>query len=293
MLTQFYKLPFLLKWGMVATFCFSLLPSFAQSGWVKPKGELYSKLSLGAFASSKYYNLNGDLLNTAQFRQLSLGLYGEYGLTDRIDVIINWSSFKAQGFETTSTVAGIGDLGLGIKYGVLKGVVPVSVTIMPDLPIGARNLFAQNKEIAFERINLPTGDGEFNLHTTVAASYGFGSLPFYLNLFGDYNFRTGFAGNDFRDQWTAGLEFGWQFHPDFWIKGDIQVQETIGMPTQLTDFIRSDGTSFTGYGFGLFYKLNDNWGLDVNYRNFTDLIVPRRNLYSAGFMSAGLIYELK
>lgn len=293
MLTQFYRLPFLLRWGMVASFCLVFLPSQAQSGWVKPQGELYSKLSLGAFSSSQYYNLDGDLLNTAQFRQLSVGLYGEYGLSDRFDLILNWSAFKAQGFETTSTVAGIGDLSLGIKYGVLKGVIPVSISLIPDLPIGARNLFAQNKEIAFERINLPTGDGEFNLHTTIAASYGFGSLPFYLNLFGDYNFRTGFAGNDFRDQWTAGLELGWLFHPNFWLKGDVRVQETIGMPTQLTDFIRSDGTTFTGYGLGLYYQLNDRWGLDVNYRGFADFLVPRRNLYSAGFMSAGLIYELK
>ncbi|MFK7924704.1 MAG: hypothetical protein AB8H47_22290 [Bacteroidia bacterium] len=82
-------------------------------------------------------------------------------------------------------------------------------------------------------------------------------------------------------------------YPDFWLRADLRMQESIGTPTQLVDFIRSDGTTYTGYGFGLFYQLNENWGLDLAYRGFADFLLPRRNLYSAGFASVGLVYELK
>ncbi|MEL6652466.1 MAG: hypothetical protein AAFQ87_16820 [Bacteroidota bacterium] len=293
MYIRFIRLPILQKAGLVAIFTLQSLLALAQSGWVKPKGELYAHAGIGLFSSDQYYNLSGELLTTARFQQIGLSLYGEYGLTDRLDVILNWPAFKAHGFETTNTVAGLGDISLGLKYGLLRGPIPVSITLMPDFPTGNRNLFAQNKEIAFERINLPTGDGEFNLHTTLAASYGFGSAPFYLNLFGDYNYRTGFAGNDFRDQWTVGTELGWEPVNNLWVKANLRMQESIGQPTQLVDFIRSDGTTFTAYGLGAYYRFAERWGIDLTYQGFADFLAPRRNLYSAPFVGLGLVYERK
>ncbi len=102
----------------------------------------------------------------------------EYGLTDKFSIIANLTLQTFNGFETTETVSGLGDLRLEFKHALLKKYFPLAVSVAPEIPIGKANNFANSIFNIFERINLPSGDGEFNVWTTLASSFVLGDFPF-------------------------------------------------------------------------------------------------------------------
>ena len=176
-----------LKAVVLGFMCLISLDIAAQSGWTKEKTEGFYQLSFQSLKSKDYYSLEGDLLKTNQFSQQSLIFYGEYGVTDKFTIIANWPLQTWNGFETTETVSGIGDLRLEFKHALLKKYFPLSISMAPELPIGRANHFAKSKVSDFEQINLPSGDGEFNVWTTLATSPIISELstkafPFLTNL---------------------------------------------------------------------------------------------------------------
>ena len=265
---------------------------FAQSGWVKKKGEIFAKLSITTTNSDSYYNLSGDKLETSEFTQSTLGIYAEYGLTDRLTLLLNGPSIRMNGFETTNTVSGIGDLPIGAKYAIVKGKIPVSVGLMVDVPLAKSNNYAQNKEISFEQINLPTGDGEWNFVGTLAASHAFDKVPVYVSAFGQLNYRTEFEGTKFSNQLRFGVEGGLKIKEKYWLSGAVSLQESLG-DSEVTDFVRGEGTTYTSYRLGAFIPVYKAWGVDFSYSNYTDWLVDRKNIYSAGVFSVGIFYDLK
>lgn len=269
------------------------IPSYAQSGWTRAQGEGFVQLSWGGFSSDRYYNLEGDLVQTAAFRQGYVGVFGEYGLKPRWTLMVNWPAFKVQGFSTTETVAGLGDVVLGVKYGILRGKFPLTFTLAPEIPSGPANLFAQNTERTFETINLPTGDGELNLHGILALSHSFYPAPVYANAHIAYNLRTQYEGRPFQDQVQGGLEVGVKFWSHFWLQLRIKGQVSLGDQPRLTDFVRGEGTTFTAWSPSLVWELTQDWSLALNYQGYLSWPIPRRNLYDARVLSLGVSYTWK
>jgi len=283
-------------WGHLLTLLLLLAtttPGYAQSGWTRAQGEGFIQLSFGGFSSDRYYNLEGGLVPTAAFRQGYVSLFGEYGLKPRWTLMVNWPAFKVQGFETTETVAGIGDLVLGVKYGILRGKFPLTFTLAPEIPTGPANLFAQNTARAFETINLPTGDGEFNLHGILALSHSFYPAPVYANAHLAYNLRTQYQGRPFQDQVQGGLEVGIKFWDRLWVQLRVKSQLSLGDQPRLTDFVRGEGTTFTAWSPSLALEVTERWGLSLTYQGYLNGPVPRRNLYDAQTLSLGLSYAWK
>lgn len=269
------------------------LNSPAQSGWTKEKGRYFSKLSYNFYSSNQYYNLTGDKLETSTFKQQGIFLYGEYGLTDKLTLLTSWPVFKANSFETTSTVYGIGDLIIGAKYSLLKGKFPVAFSITPEIPLAPADNYAQNKVNSFEQINLPTGDGEWNFLFNLAASHSFYPLPVYASAYATYNKRTSYKGVDFSDQFVGGVEVGANILKHAWVNAKLTAQKTLGTNPGITDFIRGEGTEFTAISLGVYVPVYKGWGIDLNYYNYTDWIIKRQNLYSAGIISVGIVFEKK
>lgn len=265
----------------------------AQSGWTRSKGTYFVKFDYSFFNSEDYFNIDGNRLRTAEFRQKSLSLYAEYGISDRFTAIVRMPLVRWNGFETTETVSGIGDLRLELKYALLRGTFPVSVSIAPELPTGPKNLFAQNKLNAFEQINLPTGDGEFNVWTTLATSTSAVPWPGYASISASHNFRTEFEGTDFQDQLKFSVEVGYQPVNNLWISGMINTQTSLGDANPSVDFVRGDGTSYTAWGFGASYMIVNEASLSINFWDFADFLFPRENIYSAPTLSVGIYYEMK
>ena len=168
-----FSIRLLLMGGLIVLIAGS---SLAQSGWAKEKDEVFAKLSYSYFQSDMYFNLLGGELKTSEFQQQAVSLYGEYGLTKSITLLMDWPAFKLQGFETTESVGGVGDLKLGVKY-ALPIKLPVTISIIPEFPIAQANKFAQNKANSMDNANLPTGDGEFNIYSILAVSHSFYPFP--------------------------------------------------------------------------------------------------------------------
>jgi hypothetical protein len=276
--------------GWICLFSFS---ATAQSGWTKGKKEGFYQLSYQSLVSKDYYTLDGELLNTNQFSQQSLVFYGEYGLTDRFTIIANLPLQTWNGFETTEKVSGLGDLRLEFKHAILKKYLPLTISVAPELPIGKANNFAKSTVNDFEKINLPSGDGEFNVWSTLATSFALPNAPLYGSIFGSYNARTEYEGVSFSDQYAIGAEIGYKIAGKVWVNARLNGLASVDNVTVVTDFVRGDGTEYTSYSFGASLSVYKELHLNVNYRNFNDLIFDRKNLYSSGVISVGIYYERK
>ncbi|WP_296698853.1 hypothetical protein [Algoriphagus sp.] len=265
----------------------------SQSGWTKGKKEGFYQLSYQSMLSSDYFTLEGEKLETNQFSQQSLVFYGEYGVTDQFTIIANLPLQTWNGFENTQKVSGLGDLRLEFKHAILKKYLPLSISIAPELPIGKANNFAKSTINDFEQINLPSGDGEFNVWSTLASSFALPNTPLYGSIFGAYNIRTEYEGIQFSDQFAIGAEVGYQIAQKVWVNARLNALATVGDVLVATDFVRGDGTEYTSFSFGASVPVYKKFHLNLNYRNFNDLIFDRKNLYSSGVVSIGLYYERK
>lgn len=287
--TSMKTIKFILTFSLV----FIIANTQAQSGWTKGKGEGFFQTSFSTFASKVYYTLDGERLLTNEFRQQSIVFYGEYGVTDKFTLIANLPLQNFNGFETTETVSGFGDLRLEFKHAILKKYLPLAISIAPEIPTGKANNFAKSQVNDFEQINLPSGDGEFNLWTTLASSFSLGDIPLYGSLFGSYNFRTAYEGISFSDQIMVGIEMGYHVADLVWINGRLNGLTSVDEVVTATDFVRGDGSEFTSYSFGASMSIYREFHLNLNYRNVGDFIFDRKNIYSGGVFTLGVFYQLK
>jgi hypothetical protein len=265
----------------------------SQSGWTQAKGDLFSKVDIAHFSSSAYYNPDGIKLNTNSFRQTSINGYFESGLTSRITLIASMPLLRIQSFDGTKPVSANGDLQLGIKYRVTKNnQLPITISVMPDIPIGQSTLYSNHKSIPGEKINLPTGDGEFNVITTLAASHSY--KRWYGSIYGSYNMRSQYKGLSFRDQYIAGAEIGVALNKKLWVNTKLRSVWSTG-PSLHPElgFLRGDGISYTAVSGEVFYKWKQHWGVSAQVFGPIALITSLKNLYVAAIPSIGVIYEIK
>ncbi len=270
-----------------------VLPVFsnAQSGWTRKKNGFFGKLDFSHLSAEKYYNPLGDEVKTTVFQQSTLNFYGEYGLTDRLTAIVHAPILRRNAYETTEAVFGPGDLKLELKYRLFqKKDYPVTISIAPEIPTGRKNAFAQNKNNPAERINLPTGDGEFNVWTTLAASKSFGKK--YISGFGAYNFRTKYDGLAFRDLYQFGIEGGWSPVKKLWVNAKLRAQFSNGKSQHpALSFVRGDATTYTLASAEAFYKFSKNWGAAATFLTGGNWVAPFKNIYIAPYFSIGVVYE--
>lgn len=267
-------------------FSFSII---AQSGWTREKSSMFLKLDYSTFSADKYYTPSGIELTTAKFRQNSFNLYGEYGLKDRLTLITSMPLLRRNSFKTSEPVYGIGDLRMELKYRLLKSF-PLAISVAPEIPTGRKNAFSSSKSDPNDKINLPTGDGEFNVWTTLAASGSVGKV--YSSIYGSYNFRTKYKGLSFRDLYQLGFEVGVNPMKDLWFNTKIRAQFSTGdSKYPELGFVRGDGTTYTLISAEAYYKVSSKWGFSATYLTGGDFIAPFKNIYIAPYFSIGLIRE--
>ncbi|SEA77291.1 hypothetical protein SAMN05443667_108171 [Flavobacterium gillisiae] len=267
--------------------------TIAQSGWTKAKDTYFLKLDYSTYTSSDFRNNNGNSLKTSEFSQNAVSFYGEYGITDRLTAITFIPLYKQNGYETTNKVSGFGDIKLELKYALLQKSFPLSISIAPELPTGKKDNFATNKNNPLEKINLPSGDGEFNVWTTLAISHSFAPLKLYASAYSAFNYRTKYKERNFQNQYQAGIEVGYQFFDKLWINSKVSILTGVGAKPETADFIRGDGTSYTGVSVGGMYELGQNFGITAQYFNSNSAIVKAQNIYANNIFSVGIVYQKK
>jgi hypothetical protein len=263
----------------------------AQNGWTRDKGEFWGQVALSGWSSKNYFNPHGQKTLTSPYFQRDFSIYMEYGLFKKLTVISNFPLFKIQKYESTNSAKGIGDLRIDFKYGLIQGSFPVSVAIGAEIPTG--NTLAKAHQLSNDiiTINLPLGDGEFNIWNTVAISHSF-SGSIYASVYGSYNWRTSYKNQQFADQFKPGLEAGKQFKNKMWIIAKASSLIPIGDENSSFDFIRQSGTSFSQYSLAYLGEIYKNWGINLQASAYADFPVKRVNLYSPFNVTVGVFYHI-
>ncbi|MEZ4884080.1 MAG: hypothetical protein R3E32_05010 [Chitinophagales bacterium] len=265
----------------------------AQNGWTRKAKGLYAQAAISTFSSNNYYNTDGELFNAGStFQSRGLLLYGEYGLTDRFTAMLDLPLLMLNSFNTTETVAGIGNAKLGLKYRLLKNI-PISLQVDFEVPtddgIKLSNAKEPNSLGMIDQINLPTSDGEFNVWTTLAASQSTSNGKTFGSVYTSLNLRT----ESFSNQLQVGLELGHLFFDKLYLIGKVKIQDKLssdsGSPS--ASFLYGEGTTFTSYGLTTMYKLDKHLNLVASFSDFTDVIVKRRNIYDGTTFSVGVALE--
>lgn len=263
----------------------------AQTAWLRNPNELYLSASQQFMRSNKYYTIDGNLVNTTPYYSGISSVYAEYGINKYLTAIATIPALKFQGYTSTNTVFGLGDVSLAAKLGFWQATIPVAYTFEVEFPTGNAELVAFNTENPSDFISLPSGDGEINFHNKLAISKSFYPHPFYAGVLIDYNARTNYQNINFDDQWITAIEFGYQMGRNNWLIFKANTVSPLGESTQLTAFSRGVGTAFSFYQ--LEYNTNVSKSISVNAKLgiFSDFPVNRNNVYSAPVVSLGLAYK--
>lgn len=265
----------------------------AQSGWTRKAKSFYVQSSISHYSSRDYYSTEGTLFNSgSRFNSSALILYGEYGITDRLTALVDLPALILNSFSSTETVAGVGSLKAGLKY-KLFNELPIAIQADFEIPTDDGTNFARSKQPnalgTFDRINLPTSDGEFNVWTTLVGSHSFGQGKTYASLYTGINFRT----ESFSNQFQAGGEIGHLFFEKLYLIGKLRILEKLssGEGNQGGSFLYGEGTTFTSYGFNAIYKTGKHMSLIAAYSDYAGFIVERRNVYDGPTFSLGISFE--
>ena len=265
--------------------------NYAQSGWTRPQGTYYLQAQAGFFSSNDYYGTAGDHFpSDNSFQAFQINLYGEYGIHNRLTVLLQ-TPLQINSFSNTESVYGLGNIELGLKYRLLPNW-PLSFAVELDIPTDDGILFASAKEPnelgIIEQINLPASDGEFNVWSTLAASQSSADGKTFGSVYTRFNFRT----EDFSNQWQSGFELGRNLHERLLVIAKVRVQGRFSdMPSSTGSFLYGEGTTFTAAGLTGMYQIADHWRLVGTYNYTGGWLIDQRNSYRGSTFSLGVAYE--
>lgn len=269
----------------------------AQSGWTKPKGQGYFKLSEWWIVADQHFTDAGEVDPNVTTGLYNTTLYADYGITDRIQAELNFPLFSrtvTNNLVSGSTgevlvpgeaLNGIGDADVGLRYGITKNRrIALSAGITLGLPLGNPSGGSEG--------TLQTGDGEFNQIVNIAAgtSLSFGDLPAYAQMSVGYNNRT----NGFSDEFRANFEIGIQPVPNkLWIIARINNLESMRNGDKSEQdagmSLFANNTEYTGVSFEVAYYLNDRWGISGMAAGATRAEL----IFAAPSYSLGVYFDMK
>ncbi|HSI06896.1 MAG: hypothetical protein ACAI38_19290 [Myxococcota bacterium] len=253
----------------------------ATSGFVREPGGGYVKLYYSELRSSVYFTLDGVRRDDGQqLRQRGVTLYGEYGLLPHVQIAVSLPLLRANSFTASDASAGLGDASLELKSGTAIADWHLAAALALELPTGRSRAFVDLDDGG--QINLPTGDGEWNLWARVALSRGLPSLRAYASLDVGYNLRT----EGFTDQYGAGFEVGHQLLGYVWLSARARVQKTLGDDINAgVPFLYGEGSEFVAIDAGAAVPVFSSAFVTLDY---TNVAAARRNVYGGSLVSVGM-----
>ena len=142
----------------------------AQAGWTRPKGTGYARFTIGTIGSSSFFTPLGDVISSAQYRDVSASFYGEYGITNDWTAVVYFPFLRNHRLETTSSLTNAGDAMVGFRRRLVRGRTPVALAVDFGLPTGDAQGRVSIRDLPDGEFRLPTGDGEFNTRVSLFAS---------------------------------------------------------------------------------------------------------------------------
>ncbi|GAA4010587.1 hypothetical protein GCM10022408_23640 [Hymenobacter fastidiosus] len=277
---------FALLWLILTAALLRPQPSSAGGGWTRPQGHGYGKLGLTAVNTTSYHTLAGQTIRTARFQQQVVGLYGEYGLTNRLEAVLNFPVYRRATFPGFTPGHGFGDAEIGLRYGVVQGQWPLAVGVAVEIPTGNPTERGFDRQDATSFVKLPTGDGEVNVWTRAALSHALSRLPAYFTLEAGYNKRT----QGFTDQYSAGVQLGYKVKDKAWLTASVRTLSNVRTPRpdRLASIGLGEGVSYSTLDLGVNYALTKHLWLTTNAAGGFGKL---RNVYSGVQVTVGAAVE--
>jgi protein XagA len=268
-----------------------LLPLVSQAGgpWPQRKGFGFFKLDFSFIRATDIFDSKGLLVATPTIGNYTTSVFGEYGLTNKLTAIAYVPLFvrntlnETVGIQTGQVLqAGLennalGDVDLGLRYGLVGGKVPISASILVGLPTGD----SKNSD------GLLTGDGEFNQYLRLET--GTSGNKWWLSADAGFNNRTG----GFSDEVRYNAEFGYKLLNTKLLAilkiGGIKSLKN-GSANDATQGLFSNNVEFFTIAPEISYLHKNKWGVSARL----GLAVPAltRNILAAPAVSLGLFYVL-
>jgi hypothetical protein len=196
----------------------SLLPCVAHAGaWVQKKDGYYLKVSSSYLSSAREFNVDGDevdilsgdtLLTDTSYRDISVGIYLEYGLTDRLTAVASLPFKVLRSRRTELSVVpgltrdvdaetgGLADASLGLRYPIATAPFPVAVEGSVKLPLG----YADRPDNG----GPPLGTSHVDIEARLLAGVSLYPFPGYVTGGVGYRVKTG----DLDDEIDFSIEGG-------------------------------------------------------------------------------------
>jgi hypothetical protein len=260
------------------------LQSTALAGaWTQKKGSGYYKMDFRYLSGTKLYSPDGVKIPIPKFTDITIGIFGSYGITNEFTAFIGISPYKSVKLDTTAAafgsdtdVSGFGDIALGGKYRLTKfGKSVISGKLILVLPTGKSEPDS----------GLWIGSNDF--HQTLGLEYGYSlyPVPAYLNAGVSFSNRA----EGFSDLFNYAIEAGYRFFNNISLivrlhgqvsfeNGDDKIYGGFGT--------FSNNQQFIAYNAELVYKFANNVGIKGYYESGTN----GKNIISAPVFNFGLFF---
>ncbi|CAL2093572.1 hypothetical protein [Tenacibaculum sp. 190524A05c] len=276
---------------------FSLVFIKVNAQWSKGKGNGYLKLGAWYLQSDQHYTDTGAIDPNVTRTQFNLNLYGEYGITSKLDIITflpfyssisqnnQISGTNGSVISAGETVSSLGDIDLGVNYNIYqKNNWAASVKLILGLPTGNDS---GGSDGSFQ-----TGDGEFNQYISTYLGYSgkVYDLPFYAKSYLGYNNRS----EGFSDEFRTGLEGGINFLENkLWFITRLNILKSLknGSLNAITSngSIFANNIEFSSFGFELAYYFTKSFGISANF----DSAFDGRIIAANASFSGGIFLDIK
>lgn len=231
-------------------------------GWIAGKGHGYARLGQRVIYANRFFGLSGEINDITTTGVYITEFYAEYGLGHDLEVSLHAPLFfrttlNAVRFEQSNRVEpgdqvnNIGDITVGLKYGLIKNKPFVlSASLILGIPTGV--VGAGDTQL------LQTGDGEFNQMLRLDVGYSF--APFYLTAGLGFNNRT----NKFSDEIRANFEIGITYKKfiAMFKAGTVQSLNNGTAAASVTG-IFSNNTEFVSFGPEVAYLFTKKFGFST------------------------------
>jgi protein XagA len=263
-------------------FCFLLVGQailLNGQAWTKAKGEGFFKADYSFIRSNKLLNNDSKIVDADKIANNVFGIYGEYGLANKITVfgyvpaiVANQNATKNQNFT------GIGDIDLGLRIALPVGKIAMSINASIGLPVGT------NDRIDF----LNTGDGEMNQIVKLAA--GSGGTKWWTQASIGFNNRT----KNYSDEIRADFEIGYKLLGEKLLAilkiNSVKSRDNGTVPINPYG-LYSNNVGYVGVGPELLYYLNSSKSAGISGR-FAGAF-SGRNTQAAPQASIGFFLQVK
>ncbi|RED48973.1 hypothetical protein [Seonamhaeicola aphaedonensis] len=183
---------------IIALVCTSI---FAQSAWTKKKGEIYTQL---AFTTINDYNQifgNPDYQTERNLTDNTFQIYGEYGITDNITIMVNLPVKLIEAGSLANNSASM--------------TSSKSITRLGNIDISIKHLLSNKKWIISTEINLEANTSAFDNSSgirtgfnawsfTPTINFGRSFKKYYTQVYTGLNIRT----NGYSTNFKLGGEVG-------------------------------------------------------------------------------------